>query len=268
MPIAIASAASTSSSTQAKAIPSLKAPTTLSSIARAAAGTVLVALAAGCASPPKDASASAPALICPPPERLVCPTVPPPTPAPTAADYRGRLQPAAWIDLPDWGREGLRSALEAFTRSCPVLEKQDAWKAVCAGAQTLLPAASEREVASFFELNFDPWQVLNADDSATGMVTGYYEPLLRGSRARSERFRYPLYAVPQDLVVVDLASLYPELKHRRLRGRVEGNRVVPYFSRGDIDRDGGPLKGLELAWVEDPVDLFFLHIQGSGQVEL
>src|SRR2546430_2624800 len=99
MPIVIASAASTSSSTQAKAIPSLKAPSTLSAIARVAAGTALVALAAGCASPPRDASAPAPALICPPPERLVCPTVPPLTPAPPAADYRGRLQPAACVDL-------------------------------------------------------------------------------------------------------------------------------------------------------------------------
>ena len=67
---------------------------------------------------------------------------------------------------------------------------------------------------------------------------------------------------------MDLSSVYPDLKNRRLRGRIEGNRVVPYFSRADIDRDQGPLKGLELVWVDDAVDAFFLHIQGSGQVEL
>jgi membrane-bound lytic murein transglycosylase A len=171
------------------------------------------------------------------------------------------------MDLPDWRRDHLRPALEAFARGCPVLEKQDAWKSVCAGAQTLLPAASDAEIASFFELNFDPHQVINADDSATGMVTGYYEPLLRGSRTRSSRYRYPLYGVPQDLLVIDLSSVYPELRNRRLRGRIEGNKVVPYFARGDIDKDPAPLRGLELAWVDDAVDAFFLHIQGSGQVE-
>jgi membrane-bound lytic murein transglycosylase A len=171
------------------------------------------------------------------------------------------------MELPDWRREPLRPALEAFSRGCPVLEKQDAWKAVCAGAQTLLAGSTEAEVASFFELKFEPYQVLNADDSTAGMVTGYYEPLLHGSRTRSSRYRYPLYGVPQDLLVIDLSSVYPDLKNRRLRGRVEGNRVVPYLARGDIDRDPAPLKGLELAWVDDPVDVFFLHIQGSGQVE-
>jgi len=183
-------------------------------------------------------------------------------------DYRGKLTLASWMDLPDWRREPLRPALEAFNRGCSVLEKQDAWKAVCAGAQTLLPTASEAEIASFFELNFDPYQVVNADDSTSGTVTGYYEPLLHGSRTKSSRYRYPLYGVPQDLLVIDLTSVYPDLKGRRLRGRVEGNRVVPYFSRGDIDSDSPPLKGLEIAWVDDAVDAFFLHIQGSGQVEL
>jgi peptidoglycan lytic transglycosylase A len=176
--------------------------------------------------------------------------------------------PASWLDLPQWGREPLRASLEAFVRSCAVLENQDPWKAVCAGAQTLLPAADEREIASFFELNFDPHQVVNADDSTSGMVTGYYEPLLRGSRMKSSRFRYPLYAVPQDMLTIDLSSVYPDLKLKRLRGRVDGNRVVPYLSRADIDREPGPLKGLELIWADDPIEVFFLHIQGSGQVEL
>jgi membrane-bound lytic murein transglycosylase A len=171
------------------------------------------------------------------------------------------------MDIPGWGRETLRPSLEAFSRGCPVLEKQEAWKAVCAGAQTLTAGADEREVASFFELNFDPYQVINADDSTSGMVTGYYEPLLHGSRLRTSRYRYPLYGVPRDLLVVDLSSLYPELKGKRVRGRIEGNRVVPYFARGEIDQDAPPIKGSELAWVDDAVDAFFLHIQGSGQVE-
>jgi peptidoglycan lytic transglycosylase A len=244
---------------------------TLSSNARALALTLAtVAALAGCAAAPKE-PARVEALICPPVEAPVCPpppTAPAPPPAAPAFEYRGKLVPASWLELPGWGRESLRASLEAFARSCPMLEKQDAWKAVCAGAQTLVPGTSERDIASFFELNFDPHKVVNADDSDAGMVTGYYEPLLRGSRVRTSRYRYPIYAVPQDLLVVDLSSVYPDLKSRRLRGRIEGNRVVPYFARGDIDRDATPLKGSELVWVDDPIEVFFLHIQGSGQVEL
>lgn len=80
----------------------------------------------------------------------------------------------------------------------------------------------------------DPFQVINADESTSGMVTGYYEPLLRGSRTRTPHYRHALYGVPQDLLVIDLTSVYPDLKHKRLRGRIEGNRVVPYLARGDI----------------------------------
>jgi membrane-bound lytic murein transglycosylase A len=234
----------------------------------------LLALA-GCASPPppREIVRAPEPLICPPAEKPVCPEpgaaptpVAPPAPAP-AVDYRGKLVPASWVDLPTWGRESLRPSLEAFVRSCAVLEKQEAWKGVCAGAQALQPSTRERDVRAFFELNFDPHQVVNADESTSGMVTGYYEPLLRGSRIRSARYRHPLYAVPQDLLVVDLSSVYPDLKHKRLRGRVDGNRVVPYLTRGDIESEAAPLKGVELVWVDDAIDAFFLHIQGSGQVE-
>ncbi|MBC8022611.1 MAG: murein transglycosylase A [Burkholderiales bacterium] len=226
-------------------------------------------LVAGCASAPKEPPKGE-ALSCPQAQPPVCPppaAIPPvATPSP-AIDSRGKLEPASWNDIPDWGRESLRASLEAFSRSCTVLEKQAPWKAVCAGAQTLA-GAGERDIASFFELNFDPYRVVNTDGTDTGLVTGYYEPLLRGSRKRSARYRYPLYAVPADLLTIDLSSVYPDLKNRRLRGRIEGNRVVPYFARGDIDRDDTPIRGSELVWVDDAVDAFFLHIQGSGQVEL
>jgi membrane-bound lytic murein transglycosylase A len=243
----------------------------LSSIG-ACAGAALLVFLAGCATPPPPAAApvaAAPeALVCPPVDKPVCPAPTAPVPPSPPVEYRGRLQPASWIDLPNWKREPVRPALEAFVRGCPVLEKQDAWKGVCAGAQTVLATAGENEIAAFFELNFDPYQVLNADDSTAGMVTGYYEPLLYGSRKRTQRYRYPLYAAPPDLLVIDLSSVYPDLKNKRLRGRLEGNRVVPYPARGDIDKEPAPLKGNELVWVDDAVDAFFLHIQGSGQVQL
>jgi membrane-bound lytic murein transglycosylase A len=240
-------------------------------IARAAfAAIVCACVLAGCApAPPREAARAPEPLVCPPAEALVCPppAVTPIPPIPPLAEYRGKLQPAPWAELPAWGRESLRPSLDAFLQSCQVLDRQEAWKGVCAGAQTLT-GASERDIAAFFELNFDPHQVVNADDSTSGMVTGYYEPLLHGSRVRTDRYRYPIYGVPPDLVTIDLASVYPELKNRRLRGRIEGNRVVPYASRGEIEKNGVAPQGNEIAWVDDAIEVFFLHIQGSGQVEL
>jgi membrane-bound lytic murein transglycosylase A len=218
-------------------------------------------LAACTGAPPKEAGVT---LACPPAPQPVCPTPPQP---PQPPQPRGKLAPAAWSDLPDWGRETLRPSLDAFLRSCTVLQKRPDWEPVCADA-SLLAQAGEREVSLFFETRFDPWRVTNGDDTDTGLVTGYYEPLLRGSRVRTDRYRYPLYGVPPDLLVIDLGSLYPDLQNRRLRGRLEGNRVVPYLARADIDGDPQRFSGSELAWVDDEVEAFFLQIQGSGQVQL
>ena len=231
----------------------------------AALSAIALALAA-CTSPAPRAPDTA--LLCPPVEKPACPAPAEPAKPPPVVETRGKLVPAAWAQLPDWPREALRPSLVALLRSCTVLEKRAAWSAACAEARALPAEAAQESLAAWFERTFDPHQVVNADGSDTGMVTGYYEPLLRGSRTPSPRFRYPLYAVPNDLLTIDLGSLYPDLQGRRLRGRLQGNRVVPYFDRGQIDREATPLAGLEIAWVDDAVDAFFLHIQGSGQVEL
>ena len=157
------------------------------------------------------------------------------------------------------------AAWEAFLRSCSRLKKQTAWRESCALAQSL-PAGTS--VRIFFEAHFLPYRVANADGSVQGLVTGYYEPLLRGSRRKQGAYRYPLYAAPEDLLIVDLAEINPDLKHLRLRGRLDGRRVVPYYPRAEIERGLPALAGKELLWVDDPVDLFFLQIQGSGRVRL
>jgi len=164
--------------------------------------------------------------------------------------------------------EPLGGARDAFLQSCSALAAQDAWKSVCSAAAQLPAQASDEELRAFFEIWFTPYRVINADGSVNGLVTGYYEPLLNGSRSRTGRYRYPLYAVPDDLLTIDLSNVYPELKNRRLRGRLDGNRVVPYLSREEIESPQQPLKGKELVWVDDAVDAMFLHIQGSGQVQL
>ena len=157
------------------------------------------------------------------------------------------------------------AAWETFLRSCARLKTQTAWRESCALAQQLPAGASVR---NFFEAHFLPYRVANADGSVQGLATGYYEPLLRGSRRKEGPYRYPLYAAPEDLLIVDLTEINPELKHLRLRGRLEGRRVVPYYPRAEIERGLPALAGKELLWVDDPVDLFFLQIQGSGRVRL
>lgn len=100
------------------------------------------------------------------------------------------------------------------------------------------------------------------------MVTGYYEPLLSGSRSRRGRNLYPVYAAPPDLLTIDLGDVRPDLKGQRLRGRIDGNRVVPYFDRAAIESGKAPMAGREILYVDDPIELFFLQIQGSGRVRL
>lgn len=158
-------------------------------------------------------------------------------------------------------------AWSAFLRSCTVLGRQDAWREVCARAQAL-PAPGPEAAREFFESHFAPFRLAEADGGAEGLITGYYEPLLRGSRQRSARYRYPVFGVPPDLVVVDLGAFRPELAGKRLRGRLEGQRLVPYYDRAEIESGRAALAGHEIAWVEDPVELFFLHVQGSGRIAL
>jgi membrane-bound lytic murein transglycosylase A len=169
------------------------------------------------------------------------------------------LRVVSFADLVGWAEDDLRQAWPAFIASCDVLNKRAVWKEVCASA-VMVNAEDVTEVRNFFESQFIPHVVNNADGSMSGTVTGYYEPLLRGSRTRNGKYQIPLHRVPEDLLTIDLSSLYPELKNMRLRGRVVGNKVVPYFSRAEIT-DKNSLAGKELVWVDSAVEAFFLQIQ-------
>lgn len=114
---------------------------------------------------------------------------------------------------------------------------------------------------------FTPYVVYD-DGDVQGLFTGYYEPLLHGSTERSDVFNTPLYMMPEDLVQVDLGRFSDDLKGKKISGRVEGNDFVPYPDRAAIDTGALDGRDLELVWVDDPVDAFFLHIQGSGLVEM
>jgi membrane-bound lytic murein transglycosylase A len=197
----------------------------------------------------------------PPPEKPPTTPVKPPLSAPSA------LRPGNWDAMTGWRDDNLQLAWPAFLASCGALKSQAAWQAVCETA-TALPEPSRETIRRFFETRFTPYQVFNADGSDSGTVTGYYEPLLRGSRTRTPAYRYPVYGMPDDLLVVDLSELYPDLKNLRLRGRLDGRRVVPYFNRAQIENGTAPVTGKEIVWVADAVELFFLQIQGSGRVRL
>jgi membrane-bound lytic murein transglycosylase A len=177
------------------------------------------------------------------------------------------LRQAAWPGLPGWREENPALAWDAFLTSCDALREKEAWRDVCTvGLQINKP---DRDTARrFFEINFTPYRIASPDGGGEGLVTGYYEPLLHGSRKPSGRYRYPLYGVPDDLLVIDFAGLYPELKGMRLRGRLEGRHVVPYYDRAQIENGEAAVRGKEIAWVDDAIDLFFLQIQGSGRIEL
>jgi membrane-bound lytic murein transglycosylase A len=168
--------------------------------------------------------------------------------------------------MPGWGKDDLREAWPAFLSSCDVLGKKSDWKEPCSVAREVDTNNSDA-IRLYFEAFFTPYQVFNPDGSDHGLVTGYYEPLLHGARKRGGRYQTPLYKAPDDLLTIDLSSVYPELKGMRLRGRVVGNKVVPYFSRAELTHSE-TLSDKVLCWVDDPIAAFFLQVQGSGRVQL
>jgi membrane-bound lytic murein transglycosylase A len=212
----------------------------------------LILLVAGCAEAP--------------PQPCPCP---PPKPAPERAQY------IEWsvAALPGWDRLSLEPSLRAFMAGCaraagPLIN-------ACATASTV-PPGDEAAARQFFESAFTAYALVSSETGDTGVVTGYYEPIVRGSRTPSALNRLPIYGVPDDLLVVDLAAVAPDTRSVRLRGRLDGRRVVPYYSRAEImartpalgDARADALRAPVLGWTADPVELFFMQIQGSGQLEL
>lgn len=234
--------------------------------------TVAALLAACTTTPPQPQPKPQPQPQPKPPVQMPPPvgpvTVPPsqpPVQPPAQPPAAPLFTPVSFAVLPGWQQDDLRQAWPAFQASCRALGAKADWKAVCAASKTV-DAADGAAIRRFFETYFVPNLVRAADGADSGLITGYYEPFLRGSRKRGGANQTPLYKVPDDLITVDLASVYPSLKGMRLRGRLAGKTVVPYNSRAEIERARMP--GKELVWVDDPVEAFFLEVQGSGRVQL
>jgi membrane-bound lytic murein transglycosylase A len=165
--------------------------------------------------------------------------------------------------------QSAQRALEAFRTSCPSLVKRadlsgltrpEDWTASCDAAGQ----SPRADALSFFNTHFEPVRV--GDGSA--FATGYFEPKIAGSRTRGPGYQVPVHGAPDDLIEADLGAFVEDLKGRRVRGRVDDKKLVPYHDRAAIEDGALAGRGLELAWAADPIDLFFLEIQGSGQLAL
>lgn len=233
---------------------------------RILAASLILTLAA-CTTPPKQLPTETKPVT--PPVTVTVPSTVPVVPAPPIklapiTNYTQAYKLSSYSAMPGWGNDDLREAWPAFVNSCSALRNRAEWKEVCSTLKNV-DVKDANSVRGFFEMNFSPYQVQHLDGGTEGMVTGYYEPLLKGSRSKGGVYQTALYAVPNDMLTIDLGSVYPDLKNMRLRGRLVGNKVVPYASRAEILPF---LAGKELVWVDDPVDAFFLQIQGSGRVQL
>jgi membrane-bound lytic murein transglycosylase A len=143
------------------------------------------------------------------------------------------------------------------------------WQPFCGAVLATTPGDAQF-VRGFLERNLQPyrvWRVSGNKREKSGLITGYFEPLIFGSRTRDAKYATPLYRRPEDLLVVDLAEVVPELKGKRVRGRVVGNKVVPYYSRA-ASREAPGLAGREIVWIDNALDAFMLEVQGSGRVQL
>jgi len=188
------------------------------------------------------------------------------------------LEPARFTDLPGWRNDDLAMAIPALLKSCGRITHMASerslglgmqaadWRESCAAAETL-PVADTTAIHGFFERYFVPFRVTNNGDPV-GLFTGYYEAELHGARHPDARYRIPLYRRPPDLIDLNLGLFRSSLKGERSAGYIVNGQLVPYPDRHAIDQGALAGKGLELLWVDNPIDAFFLEIQGSGRVIL
>ena len=241
-------------------------------IAPRAAALIAALLLGGCATIiPHSSTAPLPQ-----PERAAQPTpatpgqpLPAPTP-PADAVTAASTGTVPGRDIASLGLtpEGASRALTAFRISCPAAQRRTDQSGLTQTGDWAEPCAAAASWPDSDAIRFAQYFRSVQVGDGRGLATGYYEPEIAGSRTLGPGYAAPVYGVPTDLIEVDLSQFSPNLAGKKIRGRVDGNRFVPYFDRAAID--GGALAGrnLEIAWAADPVELFFLQIQGSGRLRL
>jgi len=168
------------------------------------------------------------------------------------------LKKSSFEKLPYWHQENYNKALKAFVKSCQSAKTKKMYPSLCKKAKTT------KNAKKFFMKNFVLYAVYDENAKDSGKLTGYYEAQLYGSLHKTEKYQYPVCKTPDDLMVVQLSSIYPELKNIRLRGLQKGNTIVPYYTREKIEKQGCEA----LCYVDSKIDLFFLEVQGSGRIKL
>ncbi len=201
-------------------------------------------------------------------------------PNPSAGKQVMALAPVGFGDVPGWNADHTGEALAAFVAGCAHMSGTlggngtaaalgglaENWKQACDAAREV-PKANEVLARAFFEKQFQAYAI-TGDGSDQGLFTGYYEPEVLGSRSPGSGYPAALLSKPNDLVQIDLSAFADDLKGRKLGGRLQSGSFVPYYDRSEIA--AGALKGkrLELIWLANEIDAFFLEIQGSGRVRL
>ncbi len=133
----------------------------------------------------------------------------------------------------------------------------------------ILEVQDSKELNREIKKRFHVYRAAGRAGKRSVLFTGYYEPVFRASLVPDERFKYPIYMQPDDLLKIDLSQFSEKYKGDTIVARIEGRKVLPYYSRKEIESEKALKgKGLEIAWLEDPVDVAFLHIQGSGRLSL
>jgi len=241
----------------------------LASLALAACSGGIIPRSAGSGAPPSRPSDVAATPVPATPRSTIAPAAPAPV-VPGDHALGAGLTPGPAVSSVVKQDDHSRAALAAFRISCPALMRRDDqsgltrgqdWANACAAASSW----PDISAAEFFARYFEAVQV--GDGKA--FATGYFEPEIAGSRVQTGIYQTPIYRRPTDLIDVDLGQFSDGLKGKTIRGRVDGQQFVPYADRAQIV-DGAFLagRGLELAWAADPIEFFFLQVQGSGRLKL
>jgi len=228
-----------------------------------------------------------------------------PSVAPAVVTQHASYAVVPFSSLPGWNSDDPRASLVAFVRGCSVLNKRAVWREACQAAAHV-DANDQVAARDLYQRYFTAYHIEDRDRNAQGLLTGYYESTLDGHSARGGKFIYPVYGVPSDLLfmdsrllpalasqnrvaahvegrnvvpldvvsstdtrtlyVLDLRGGVIDIRDKKLRLRIDGNRIVPYFSRAEIERNG--LKAPVLAYVSDPKALYAMQLQGNGQIRM
>ena len=170
------------------------------------------------------------------------------------------VKKSSFSDMPHFYNENFDEVLTLFKKNCRTKKAYKIYHKLCRRAQSVTDSRG------FILKNFQAYRITKRKTRKrkkdTGLLTAYYEAQIRASRTQTKKYKYPVYATPKDLVVVDLSSIYPELKNYRLRGRIQNNRLVPYYTRKEMSYTD--LNAPVLCYCDSKIDKFFLEIQGSG----